>query len=77
MSYKEELKMWKDEIDYIFFKLTFYKSYYALKMVDKQGYVMSTSQGEYYIDIHESEIKNCIKWCKANGFKISKDSVIS
>lgn len=76
MDYKEELTLYKDEIDYITFKLTFYKGYYALKMVDKEGYVMTTSQGEFKIDIHESEIENCVNWCKANGFKISKYSVV-
>ena len=45
MSYKEELTLYKDEIDYITFKLTFYKGYYALKMVDKEAFFMTTSQG--------------------------------
>ena len=77
MSYKTELLDKKSKIDYLTFKLSFYKGWYALKLIGKDGYVMITSKGECAIDIHESEVDECLDFIKSNDFKISKYSVIS
>lgn len=75
--WKKELNEAKDKIDYVTFKLTFYKGWYALKLIGKDGFVMTTSDGKYTIDIHESEVAEVIDYIKTNGFNLSKYSVIN
>lgn len=75
--WKKELNEAKDKIDYVTFKRTFYKGWYALKLIGKDGYVMITSKGECAIEIHESEVAEVVDYIKANGFNLSKYSVIS
>ena len=75
MNYKKELIDKKDKIAYVTFKLSFYKDWYALKLIDKTGYVMTTSYGNCAIDIHKTDLKECLDFIKSNGIKISKYSV--
>lgn len=75
--WKKELNEAKDKIDYVTFKLSFFKGWYALKLIGKDGYVMITSDGKCSIDIHESEVAEVVDYIKANGFNLSKYSVIS
>lgn len=76
MNWKKELIDQKDKIDYVTFKLSLYKGWYALKLIDKTGYVMTTSHGTVSIELRENEVHECLDFLKSNGFAISKYSVI-
>lgn len=76
MNWKKELILNKNKIAYVTFKLSFYKDWYALKLIDKTGYVMTTSHGNCTIDLHKNEIEECLDFLKSNGFTISEYSVI-
>lgn len=76
MNWKNELLKQKSKIDYVTFKLSFVKGWYALKLIDKTGYVMTTSYGNCNVDIHESEVQECLDFLKSNGFKVSEYSVV-
>lgn len=65
----------KDKIKYVTFKLSFYKDWYALKLIDKTGYVMCVPYGNCAIDIHKTELKECLDFIKSNKIAISKYSV--
>ena len=66
----------KEKIAYVTFKLSFYKGIYALKLIDKTGYVMCVPYGNCAIDIHKSELKECLDFIKSNKIPISKYSVL-
>lgn len=74
--YKQELSEMKKEIDSVAFKKSFYKDWYVLSAIGKDGYILIGKYGLAKYDIWVDDIEDAIKWLKDNGFKIHKDSVI-
>ena len=64
----------QEEIDYVYFKWNFYGGY-ALKIVI-DGY-NTMINGKYYIDISDSELKECLSFLKDNDYIIHKYSVVN
>ncbi len=64
----------QEEIDYVHFKFNFYGGY-ALKIVI-DGY-NTMINGQYYIDISDSELKECLNYLKDNDYIIHKYSVVN
>lgn len=74
--YKKELSEMKSNIDSVLFKKSFYKNWYVLSAIGKDGFILFGKYGLAKYDIWVDDVEDAIKWLKNNGFKIHKHSVI-
>lgn len=74
--YKQELSEMKNKINSVMFKKSFYKGWYVLSAIGKDGYILIGKYGLAKYDIWVDDIEDAIKWLKDNRFKIHKDSII-